>query len=317
MKKLIAILTVCSLIFAVAAQAAKPEGEEKAKKADKPKAAPKQQQVAPKPEKAPKPPKQVERSERPAPAPDAAPKVSKKQKKPAASDAPAVQSEAETKVKNAESKKVKPDKAPKLEKTDKKAPDATNAVADDKLQKEAKPTAKIKKLDPAAVQKIRSKHANFKAQPSTSITSAQFNPNYRIEAAQNWSGPQYEVFRSYQPQWHDQAWYRSRYSNNLSLIGGGWYYWDAGYWYPAWGYDEAYDYYPYDGPIYVGSSPRPFDQVVADVQAVLQEMGYYRGEVDGLPGPLTREALAEYQQAAGLPPTAAIDRPTLDSLGLT
>jgi outer membrane biosynthesis protein TonB len=314
MKKLIAILTACSLTFAVALQAAKPEGPEKEKKsADKPKAAPKQQQVAPKPEKEFKAPKQTERVERPAPAPDAAPKV--KKQKPAASDAPAVQSEADTKVKNVELKKVKPDKAPKLEKTD-KAPDATNVVADDKLRKDAKPTAKIKKLDPAAVQKIRQQHANFKATPNTAITSAQFNPNYRIEAAQNWSGPQYEVFRTYQPQWHDQTWYRSRYSNNLSLIGGGWYYWDAGYWYPAWGYDDAHDYYPYDGPIYVGDTARPFDQVVADVQAVLQEQGFYRGEVDGLVGPLTREALAEYQSAAGLYTTQTIDEPTLESLGL-
>jgi hypothetical protein len=213
-----------------------------------------------------------------------------------------------------ESKKVKPDKAPKLEKTD-KAPDPTNVVAEDKLRKVAKPTAKIKKLDPAVVQKIRSQHANFKATPKTAITSAQFNPNYRIEAAQNWSGPQYEVFRTYQPRWQDRSWWSSRYTT-ISLIGGGWYYWDAGYWYPAWGYDEAYDYYPYDGPIYVGSNPRPFDQVVADVQAVLQEQGFYRGEIDGLVGPLTREALAEYQSAAGLYTTQTIDQPTLESLGL-
>jgi peptidoglycan hydrolase-like protein with peptidoglycan-binding domain len=45
-------------------------------------------------------------------------------------------------------------------------------------------------------------------------------------------------------------------------------------------------------------------------------MGYYRGEVDGLLGPLTREALTAYQTDNGLAPTAAIDQPTLDSLGL-
>jgi peptidoglycan hydrolase-like protein with peptidoglycan-binding domain len=42
-----------------------------------------------------------------------------------------------------------------------------------------------------------------------------------------------------------------------------------------------------------------------------------RGEVDGLVGPLTREALTAYQSAQGLPPTAAIDQATLDSLGLS
>jgi peptidoglycan hydrolase-like protein with peptidoglycan-binding domain len=56
--------------------------------------------------------------------------------------------------------------------------------------------------------------------------------------------------------------------------------------------------------------------VIADVQASLQEMGYYKGEVDGLLGPLTREALTAYQADNGLYTTAAIDEPTLESLGL-
>jgi peptidoglycan hydrolase-like protein with peptidoglycan-binding domain len=56
--------------------------------------------------------------------------------------------------------------------------------------------------------------------------------------------------------------------------------------------------------------------VIADVQASLQEMGYYKGEVDGLLGPLTREALTAYQSDNGLYTTAAIDEPTLESLGL-
>ena len=65
---------------------------------------------------------------------------------------------------------------------------------------------------------------------------------------------------------------------------------------------------PYDGPIYVGQRAEPPDKVIAEVQAVLQEMGYYTGEVDGLLGPLTREALAAYQADQGLMTTAAIDR---------
>ncbi len=56
--------------------------------------------------------------------------------------------------------------------------------------------------------------------------------------------------------------------------------------------------------------------MIADVQGVLQQMGYYKGEVDGLLGPLTREALAAYQADQGLTTTAVIDEPTLDSLGL-
>jgi len=170
---------------------------------------------------------------------------------------------------------------------------------------------------PSNVEKIRAQHQKFQAKPSSTIATAQINPNYRITAAQNWEGAPYEVFRSYQPQWHDQAWYQSRYNKNLLLIAGGWYFWEAGYWVPAWGYDESAAYYPYDGPIYVGQNPRPFDQVVAEVQTVLKGQGYYRGEIDGLVSPLTQAALAAYQTAKGLFPTATLDQPTLETLGLS
>jgi hypothetical protein len=171
------------------------------------------------------------------------------------------------------------------------------------------------KLNKQTIQKIKAQHRNFHARPNTSIASVNFNQNYQIANAQNWNKPQYQVFKSYRPQWHDQGWWKSHH-RHLSLISGGWYFWDAGYWYPAWGYDEGAAYYPYDGPIYSGPSARPFDQVVADVQAALQEQGYYKGEVDGLLGPLTRQALAEYQQANGLYATETIDQPTLQTLGL-
>ena len=48
----------------------------------------------------------------------------------------------------------------------------------------------------------------------------------------------------------------------------------------------------------------------------VQDQGYYQGEVDGLLGPLTRQALTGYQSDNGLYTTAAIDEPTLASLGL-
>ena len=55
----------------------------------------------------------------------------------------------------------------------------------------------------------------------------------------------------------------------------------------------------------------------ADVQTELQQMGYYQGEVDGLLGPMTRQALTAYQADQGLTTTAVIDQPTLDSLGMS
>jgi Putative peptidoglycan binding domain len=179
-----------------------------------------------------------------------------------------------------------------------------------------KGTGAAKKPDPQKVQQIKTQHANFRAQPKPQqVPAVSFNQSYRIQGSEQWQGPQYEVFRSYRPEWRDQGWYRSRYSR-VELIGGGYYYFNNGYWYPAWGYDPSAAYYAYDGPIYVGQRAEPPDKVIADVQAVLQEMGYYRGEVDGLLGPLTREALTAYQAEQGLMTTAVIDQPTLDSLGM-
>jgi Putative peptidoglycan binding domain len=176
--------------------------------------------------------------------------------------------------------------------------------------------AQAKKPDPQAIQAIKTQHASFRAQPKPDkVPAATFNQNYRISGSEQWQGPQYEVFRSYHPEWHDQGWYRSHY-NRVELIGGGYYYWNNGYWFPAWGYDPSAQYYAYDAPIYVGSRAEPPDRVIADVQSALQQMGYYQGEVDGLLGPLTREALTAYQTDHGLYTTAVIDEPTLSSLGM-
>lgn len=165
------------------------------------------------------------------------------------------------------------------------------------------------------VQNFRSEHVNFHAQPKPGIASVKFNQNYHIQGSENWRGNNYAVFQSYHPEWHDQGWWHSHY-DRVVLIGRGWYYWNGGYWYPAWGYNPAAAYYPYDGPIYAGANARPPDQVVADVQSSVQQQGYYQGEVDRLLGPLSRAALALYQQDHGLYTTSAIDEPTLASLGL-
>jgi hypothetical protein len=141
-----------------------------------------------------------------------------------------------------------------------------------------------------------------------------FQQNRRIQGSQYWQGKNYWAFRNYRPAWHDRIWWRNHY-NRVVFVYGGWYYWNSGWWYPAWGYAPN-AYYAYDGPIY-GYNSLPPDQVVANVQAALQEQGYYQGEVDGLLGPLTREAIADYQRNHDLYTTAAIDEPTLESLGMT
>ena len=148
----------------------------------------------------------------------------------------------------------------------------------------------------------------------TKYASVKYQQNRRIWGSENWHGNNYWAFRNYRPVWHDRTWWRGHY-NRVVFVYGGWYYWNSGWWYPAWGYAPN-SYYAYDGPIY-GYNGLPPDQVVANVQAALQAQGYYQGEVDGLLGPLTREAIAGYQRDNGLYMTSAIDQPTLASLGMS
>jgi hypothetical protein len=148
----------------------------------------------------------------------------------------------------------------------------------------------------------------------TKVAAVNFQQGRHIQGSQNWQGSSYTVFRNYTPEWHDQGWWRGHYNNRVVFVYGGWYAWNAGYWIPAWGYAPN-AYYAYDGPIY-GYNDLPPDQVVANVQTALQEQGYYQGDVDGVLGPQTRAAIADYQRVNGLTETAAIDQPTLQLLGM-
>jgi hypothetical protein len=114
---------------------------------------------------------------------------------------------------------------------------------------------------------------------------------------------------------HDRHWYTSRY-NRFARFGNGYYYWDAGFWYPAYGYDPYFSTYIYDAPIYGYNNYDP-GQVIANVQAELQRSGYYRGALDGLFGPQTRAALLAFQSDQGMRVTGEIDEATLYALGLT
>jgi hypothetical protein len=168
----------------------------------------------------------------------------------------------------------------------------------------------------AKTKPVKPQHFNLSKQPNTAKAPAvKFQQGRRIEGSQNWQGQKYAVFRNYQPQWHDQNWWRGHYGgNNFVFVFGAPYYWNAGYWFPAWGYNPN-AYYAWDGPIYAYNRLPP-DQVIANVQSALQQQGYYRGEVDGLIGPLTRRAIADYQRDHGLYMTSTIDQPTLQSLGI-
>ena len=161
---------------------------------------------------------------------------------------------------------------------------------------------------------IKPQHFSVPKQPNTAkAPPVKFQQGKRIKGSQNWQGQQYAVFRNYKSEWHDQNWWHSHH-NRIVFVFGAPYYWNAGYWFPAWGYYPN-AYYAWDGPIYAYNNLPP-DQVIANVQASLQQQGYYHGAVDGLIGPLTRSAIADYQRDHGLYITSAIDQPTLQSLGM-
>jgi hypothetical protein len=115
-------------------------------------------------------------------------------------------------------------------------------------------------------------------------------------------------------EWHNRDWWKQN-CNTIVFVTGGYYFLDAGYWYPAWGYDPLNSYYDYDGPIYTYGNLLP-DQVIANVQGALQDAGYYFGAVTGSLSVETRAALVNFQRDLGLIVTGAIDEPTVAALGL-
>jgi Putative peptidoglycan binding domain len=125
---------------------------------------------------------------------------------------------------------------------------------------------------------------------------------------------QWNHHRNWDRTHRDRSWWRSHYSR-FARFGGGYYYWNSGFWYPAYGYDPYFSTYQYDAPVYGYNDLDP-GQVIANVQAQLQQNGYYRGELDGQFGPMTRRALLDYQGDNGLDVTGEIDESTLESLGL-
>jgi hypothetical protein len=110
---------------------------------------------------------------------------------------------------------------------------------------------------------------------------------------------------------------------------GFWFGLDAGF-YP-WDYLPYYsdDYYPYD---YYADGSQPYDNTdntepvdngvpaadptVEATQERLAQLGYYNGPVDGIFGPTTRDAVANYQIANQLNVTGSLSPDTMQSLGL-
>jgi Putative peptidoglycan binding domain len=218
--------------------------------------------------------------------------------------------------------------------------DADNRRADSRFKERPRPSSSLLKPfttnDVGARQKTRAEFSNRNKWTNSNLsrqvhssfvnrsvaTTTAIREQRRAAFSNNWrgdwfAGRQYGAFRNYRRQWHDRGWWHDHcdrivfvtvYSQPFPF------YFNAGYWYPAWGY-YANAYYPYDGPIYCYNDLPP-DEIVTNVQAQLYDEGYYAGPIDGILGPDTRAAIADYQADHGLAVTAAIDEPTVESLGL-
>jgi hypothetical protein len=94
-----------------------------------------------------------------------------------------------------------------------------------------------------------------------------------------------------------------------------------------WDYLPYYpdDYYPYD--YYTNTDPSDYNGTTYDlgsgdsstvqaVQTQLFNLGYYSGSIDGVFGPTTRDAVAEYQIANHLNVTGSLSPDTVQSLGV-
>jgi Putative peptidoglycan binding domain len=176
-------------------------------------------------------------------------------------------------------------------------------------------TSRINRTEAARLSSARAANANARIATRNNVA---INRARNARVVNNWRSDRfrssnYAAFYNYNRRWHDRSWWRNHYTR-IIFVSGGWWYWNTGYWYPAWGYDP-YAYYPYDGPIYGYGDLTP-DQVIVNVQTQLQSDGYYAGSIDGILGSQTREAIAAFQADHGLAVTSAVDRPTLQTLGL-
>lgn len=161
---------------------------------------------------------------------------------------------------------------------------------------------------------LRPQHFNLPTKSNPKIAGAKFEGTGHIPGSEAWTDPRYAPFRNYHHEWHDADWWKHHHTR-IVFVFGGWYYWNARYWFPAWGYNRS-SAYMYDGPIYAFNNLEP-DQVVANVQAALQGLGYYHGSINGFLDSATRAAIATYQQDHGLYMTSAIDEATLAALEMS
>jgi Putative peptidoglycan binding domain len=130
---------------------------------------------------------------------------------------------------------------------------------------------------------------------------------------------------------HDTNWHNDWDRRHAHFDHGRFFVFNDGFWFGLddgffpWDYLPYYadDYYPYD--YYADSLPYndnaynidPADSAtIQAVQRQLLSLGYYNGSIDGVFGPSTRDAVANYQIANHLNVTGSLSPDTIQSLGV-
>ncbi len=130
---------------------------------------------------------------------------------------------------------------------------------------------------------------------------------------------------------HDTNWHNDWDRRHAHFDHGRFFVFNNGFWFGLddgsfpWDYLPYYadDYYPYD--YYADSLPYdnnaynidPADSAtIQAVQRQLLSLGYYNGSIDGVFGPSTRDAVANYQIANHLNVTGSLSPDTIQSLGV-
>jgi hypothetical protein len=116
--------------------------------------------------------------------------------------------------------------------------------------------------------------------------------------------------------------------HHYRFFNGNWFIVDGGFYGPyGYGYADVYPYsydYGYDQPYYgygdTYAGPAPAialsQNLVAAVQNQLTRLGYVTGVSDGVFGPMTQNALANFQRDHNLSVTGQLDQMTLQALGV-
>jgi len=151
---------------------------------------------------------------------------------------------------------------------------------------------------------------------------AEVQPNRSFNGTadtRNFSRPSTEVTRDWdRRQIHTWNHHRFRwFNNNWVIIDGGF-----GFGYPYYYGYAPYDDYGYDATPYDDSTTAlPYERSTTDslasaVQEELVRKGYNPGAVDGVIGPQTRNAIAQFQSDHHLPVTGRIDRSLMSAMNL-